>query len=174
MNKTQASLLFLGPVVALIAHSEVYMSEDQAIKSLFPQDIFKKESLDLTADESAQITKKSGAEPRSSKVNVWKSPKKNYVFIDQVLGKHEFITYAVGIDSQGKVSGIEILDYRESYGSQIKGKEWRDQFQGKDANSTLKLNDDVKNISGATLSSAHVTVGVKRILQTYETIRSRL
>jgi len=35
--------------------------------------------------------------------------------------------------------------------------------------SLLKLNGDIKNISGATLSSKHVTDGVKRVLRLYET-----
>ena len=32
---------------------------------------------------------------------------------------------------------------------------------------TLKLTEDIKNISGATLSSRHITGGVKRLLSTY-------
>ena len=39
---------------------------------------------------------------------------------------------------------------------------------GKNANSTLKLDDDIKNISGATLSCRHITDGVKRLLAFYE------
>ena len=35
--------------------------------------------------------------------------------------------------------------------------------------SPLQLNGDITNISGATLSSRHVTDGVKRMLQVYET-----
>jgi hypothetical protein len=31
----------------------------------------------------------------------------------------------------------------------------------------------VQNISGATLSSAHVTNGVRRVLQTYELLKNR-
>ncbi len=38
----------------------------------------------------------------------------------------------------------------------------------KSAASPLQLNGDIKNISGATLSSKHVTDGVKRVLQMYE------
>jgi Na+-translocating ferredoxin:NAD+ oxidoreductase RnfG subunit len=34
--------------------------------------------------------------------------------------------------------------------------------------SLLKLNGDIKNISGATLSSKHVTDGVKRVLRMYQ------
>ena len=39
---------------------------------------------------------------------------------------------------------------------------------GKTSQSTLKLDRDIKNISGATLSCRHITDGVKRLLAFYE------
>jgi len=50
----------------------------------------------------------------------------------------------------------------------VRNASWRAQFVGKSAASPLQLNGDIKNISGATLSSKHVTDGVKRILNIYE------
>ena len=94
------------------------------------------------------------------------SSKKNILFVDQAVGKHEFITYAVGISENKKVQGIEIMEYRETYGSDVRKVEWRKQFVGKDASAPLKLGKDITNISGATLSSAHITAGVRRLLQT--------
>ena len=81
--------------------------------------------------------------------------------------KHEFITYAAGL-SRSIVKQIEITDYRETYGGQIRDQKWRAQFVGKTSKSTLKLDSDIKNISGATLSCRHITDGVKRILAFYE------
>jgi Na+-translocating ferredoxin:NAD+ oxidoreductase RnfG subunit len=79
------------------------------------------------------------------------------------------IKYAVGIDTHGAVKQIEILEYNESYGYEVRNASWRAQFVGKTAASTLQLDADIRNISGATLSSKHVTDGVKRILTMYET-----
>ena len=87
--------------------------------------------------------------------------------MDEVLGKHEFITYAAALDASGAVLGVEIMDYRETYGYQVRDAQWRKQFAGKTVRSPLKLDDDIKNISGATLSSRHVTDGVKRLLATH-------
>jgi Na+-translocating ferredoxin:NAD+ oxidoreductase RnfG subunit len=89
--------------------------------------------------------------------------------VERVVGKHEFITVAVGINPNGTVKGIEIMDYRESYGYEVREASWRAQFVGKSASSPLQLSSDIKNTSGATLSSKHVTEGVKRVLQRYET-----
>lgn len=45
---------------------------------------------------------------------------------------------------------------------------WRSQFVGKSAASALQLNADIRNISGATLSSRHLTEGVKSIMLAYQ------
>jgi Na+-transporting NADH:ubiquinone oxidoreductase subunit NqrC len=85
-----------------------------------------------------------------------------------VIGKHEFITYALALGADGTVRGVEILEYRESYGGEIRNPKWRQQFVGKRPGSQLRLDKDIKNISGATLSSRHVTDGVRRLLVTYQ------
>jgi len=72
-----------------------------------------------------------------------------WFIIDAVFGKHELITYAVGIGADGSVRGVEILEYLESYGYQIRDAAWRRQFAGKTARDPLKLDQDIRNISGA-------------------------
>ncbi|WP_407122602.1 FMN-binding protein [Bradyrhizobium sp. STM 3561] len=89
-----------------------------------------------------------------------------FVF-DRVVGKHLFIDYAVALTPSGAVHKVEILEYRESYGGEIRSPSWLAQFVGKTSASALKINGDIRNIAGATLSSTHVTEGVKRILGAY-------
>ena len=88
--------------------------------------------------------------------------------VDEVLGKHELITFALALDRQGRVVGIEILDYRESHGGEIRDPRWRAQFAGKSSRDPLQLDRDIRNISGATLSCRHITDGVKHLLEIYE------
>ena len=85
-----------------------------------------------------------------------------------MIGKHEFITYAVGLNADGSVKQIEVMDYRETYGGQVRDERWRAQFIGKKYGAKLKLDDDIQNISGATLSSRHIADGVRRLLATHE------
>jgi Na+-transporting NADH:ubiquinone oxidoreductase subunit NqrC len=59
---------------------------------------------------------------------------------------------------------VEILDYRESHGYEIRNPSWRKQFAGKGRTDPVRLETDIVNISGATLSCRHVTDGVRRIL----------
>jgi Na+-translocating ferredoxin:NAD+ oxidoreductase RnfG subunit len=87
--------------------------------------------------------------------------------LDHVIGKHLFIDYAVALDTNGRVMRVEILQYRESYGGEVRESSWLGQFVGKTSGSALKVGSDIRSISGATLSSLHVTEGVKRVLANY-------
>lgn len=174
LNKPSAlaSILLLGPVVAVQAYSEVYMSDEKATAVIFPGLKFEKSTLPLSSDDQKKIKELSGENVRSASAVVWRAKSGEMVFIDQVLGKHEFITYAVGVTADGKVKGIEILEYRESFGHEIRRENWRAQFHGKDKSAPLKLDKDIQNISGATLSASHISGGVRRILQTYELLKN--
>ncbi len=162
-----------GTAVALVGSTSGYATEyltiAQAQQAIFPGAIFTDAALRLTHTQVKAVSEKSGVRLRSPDILVWRASTGGWFFVDEVLGKHEFITYAVGLDSKGAVCGVEILIYKESYGQQVQNPQWRAQFTGKTAASPLKLDDDIKNISGATLSSRHVMEGVKRILAIHET-----
>ena len=132
------------------AHATTYLTLAQAQQALFPGASFT--PLDLKRREQ-----------------VWRASSGGWFLLDEVLGKHELITYAIALDAQGRLRGIEILDYRESHGGEIRDAKWRTQFLGKTAADPLQLDRDIRNISGATLSCHHVTDGVKRLLALYET-----
>ena len=72
--------------------------------------------------------------------------------LDHVIGKHLYIDYAVSIDG-GRVHRVDILQYRESYGGEVRSPSWLAQFVGKTSASPLQVGSDIRNISGATLSS---------------------
>ena len=87
--------------------------------------------------------------------------------VDRVIGKHLYIDYSVALDPSGRIQRVEILQYRESYGGEVRDRSWLGQFVGKTSASTLRVGSDISNIAGATLSSLHVTEGVKRIVSLY-------
>jgi hypothetical protein len=93
-----------------------------------------------------------------------------FFIFDRVIGKHLYIDYSVALDTGGRIRQIDILAYRESYGGEVRSPSWLAQFVGKSSASPLQVDNDIRNLSGATLSSHHVTEGVKRIMS----IASRL
>jgi Na+-translocating ferredoxin:NAD+ oxidoreductase RnfG subunit len=143
--KTSPWALIPLAVISTSAHATAYLTVEQAQRAIFPGATF----------------------AATGQPNVWRTSSGGVFVVDRVIGKHEFITMAVGINANGTVKQIEIMNYRESYGYEVRDASWRAQFVGKSANSQLELDADIKNISGATLSSKHVTDGVKRILQKY-------
>jgi Na+-translocating ferredoxin:NAD+ oxidoreductase RnfG subunit len=91
-----------------------------------------------------------------------------WLIVDQVIGKTDAITFAVAIDLAGSVTWLEILEYREAHGSEVRLPAWRRQFIGKGSRDPVSLGTDIRNISGATLSCRHVTEGVRRALRLYD------
>jgi len=87
--------------------------------------------------------------------------------VDHVIGKHLYIDYAVTLDAGGRVQRVDILQYREAYGGEVRDRSWLNQFVGKSSASTLQVGVDIRNISGATLSCHHLTEGIKRIVNRY-------
>ncbi len=146
----------------------VYLTVEQAQHAIFPGEKFTPIPLTLIDQERAAIKKKSGVPARVKEQRIWRTSSGEYFIVDEVLGKHEFITYAIGINPDGGVRQIEIMDYRETYGYEIRDEKWRKQFVGKTSAAEFKLDKDIKNIGGATLSCRHITDGVKRVLVMYE------
>jgi Na+-translocating ferredoxin:NAD+ oxidoreductase RnfG subunit len=157
--------------VALVAstsgYAVTYLTVEQAQQAVFPDAKFTAASIRLTSAQRKAVEERSGVRVRTSELRAWRTDAGGWFIVDEVLGKHEFITYACGLDSRGAVVGLEIMDYRETYGGEIRGEKWRRQFAGKTAAAPLKLDADIRNISGATLSCRHVTDGVKRLLATH-------
>lgn len=152
-----------------------YMSVDQARALIFPfADEYVSKPVQLTAEQMQEIERLSGVTGRTSQHQVWKAMSKGklmgWFFIDQVIGKHELITYALGINADGSVQQVQVIEYLEAYGSQVRYPNWRDQFIGKTVKSPLRLESDIANISGATLSARHLTDGIKRLLFLHQSV----
>jgi Na+-translocating ferredoxin:NAD+ oxidoreductase RnfG subunit len=155
------------------AHATVYLSVEQAQSAMFPNERLTPAFRDLQPAQIDVIKKASGAAPLSKQLQAWRAKDGGWFIVDRVVGKHEFITYAVALSGDGVVRDVEILEYRETYGGEIRNSNWRAQFVGKRFGSQLQLGKDIKNISGATLSSRHVTDGVRRLVATYQIVLSK-
>ena len=158
----------------IYAHAKIFVSAEQAQKLIFPNKQFTKTPLLITEDVQDKMQSASSVSHPFKGDRVWRASDGSYFIVDEVVGKHEMITYAVGISPTGAVQGIEIMEYVESYGYEVADESWRKQFVGKTVEDPIKLKKDIENISGATLSSKHLTDGVKRIMVMYDlTLKSK-
>ncbi len=161
---------FAVPQIVVAAE---YLSVEQAQKSLFPQaDRFDEVVLALSPTQKKQVAALAGPQPPHRSLHSWKALKGadllGYVFVDEVVGRQDFITYAAAIDASGRLGTLEVLAYRESHGCEVRGDAWRRQFVGRSSLDQLRFEADIKNIAGATLSCSHVTQGVRWLVALWE------
>jgi len=159
---------------AQLAYAIEYMSVTAAQRAAFPEATTFEPVL-LASDAKAAIAQEAGrfaVEPR-----IWRVQAQDraigWFIVDEVIGKVELITYGLALDPSGAVKSLDILAYRESHGDAIRLATWRAQFVGKRAGDPVKLDSDIRNISGATLSCRHVAEGVHRLLLVYDRVLAR-
>lgn len=150
------------------AFATQYLTVEQAQRAMFPDATrFADASLQLAPEQMRQVEKLAGLPARSVNWRVFAAYRGDallgHMVLDDVIGKFELISYAVGVNPDASVKQVEILTYRESHGFEIKSPAWRKQFVGKTVQSGLAVGEGIANISGATLSCTHVTDGVRRI-----------
>lgn len=154
--------------VPIISQAKIYVSVEQAQKILYPNQFLIKNPIIITDDLQDKMRHVSSIRHPFKGDRIWRTTEGGWFIVDEVVGKHEMITYAVALSPNGAVTGIEILDYVESYGYEVAEAQWRNQFIGKTAADPIKLNKDIQNIGGATLSCKHLTDGVKRVAVLYD------
>ena len=167
---------FLVPMAAVAASAmpvpvsaTLYFTVAQAQAALLPQArSFTEQTLSFDDAQKDRIKALAGTRQRTATQKVWRADRdgvlQGWFIVDDVIGKHDFITYAVAISPQGKVLGVEVLEYRETHGGQVRDAAWRKTLVGKTLADPFKLDEDVPNITGATLSCRNVMDGVKRLL----------
>ena len=149
--------------------AEVYLTEEEALKLMFPKsERIKKDLLRVPTDKKVVIEERIG----------WKFPEDafevyigetgtqvdGYALVQNTIGKHKPMTYMVGVDNTGHVSNVELLVFREARGSEVRTKRFNVQYEGKTVADPVRLNKDIINISGATMSVRSMTAGIKRVL----------
>jgi hypothetical protein len=152
-----------------LSHAEVFLTEEDALKLMFPQsERIRKEILKLIPETKLSVEDRIG----------WKFPEDSfevyvgetgtqvdgYALIQNTIGKHKPMTYMVGVDAHGRVSNVELLVFREARGSEVRTKRFNVQYEGKTVLDPVRINKDIINISGATMSVRSISAGVKRVL----------
>lgn len=163
----------LMPVPVVVAAD--YLTVESAQKAVYPDaDAFSEIAVNPSAEQLQALLSRAGPQPTHGRIRIWRATHGNallgHFFVDEVIGRQNLITYAVGIDPDGSLRGLEILAYRESHGGEIRNPAWRAQFDHRNSLDQLRFRTDIKNISGATLSSEHVTEGVRWLVALWQSV----
>ncbi len=72
------------------------------------------------------------------------------------------IRLMVGVDAEGKVIGLQVVEHLETpgLGGEIEKDTFKNQFKEKTSQDALKVGEDIEAITGATISSRGVAEGV--------------
>lgn len=148
---------------------EEFMTEDEAVKAILPQSQrIRKETIRLAQDKKSTVEQRIG----------WKFPEDSfdlyigetgdkvdgYAMIHNTIGKYKPMTYMVGVDHKGNCTNVELLVFRDAKGSEVGKKRFNSQYDGKTVSDPIRINKDIINISGATMSVRSMSAGVKRVL----------
>lgn len=149
--------------------AEVYLTEEDAVKLMFPKsERIRKELLRVSMDKKSVVESRIGWNFPEDAFDVYIGETNGrvdgYAFVQNTIGKHKPMTYMVGVDAQGLVSNVELLVFREARGSEVRTKRFNVQYEGKSVLDPVRINKDIINISGATMSVRSMTAGIKRVL----------
>ncbi|MDH5427038.1 MAG: FMN-binding protein [Nitrospirota bacterium] len=152
-----------------MGQEDVYLTQEDAAKLMFPSsDSIRSEIITISEDQKRLIEERIGWHFPETTFDCFigetKGTVDGWAFVQNTIGKHKPMTYMVGVDPDGEVTNVEILVYRESRGSEVRKKRFNYQFQGKTVSDPIRINRDVINISGATMSVRSMSAGVKRAL----------
>jgi FMN-binding domain len=150
-------------------HAEVFMTEEDAVKIMLAgSDRVRKDVIRLSQEKKDAIEQRIG----------WKFPEESfelyigetgdridgYAMVHNTIGKHKHMTYMVGVDNRGACKDVELLVFREAKGSEVRKKRFNAQYEGKTVSDPIRINKDIINITGATMSVRSISAGVKRVL----------
>lgn len=166
--KFQFTLIPIAAVAAvapIALYAETFLTLEEAQQRIFPGAELTPADFTLSPSDVARLRSESGTAVLRPQIKMWTVSGGGWLFLDQVLGRDDRITYVVGLDTEGGIKAIEVLVCADGY-EQVRDPAWRQLFTGKRHHGG-HLMLEIPSLSGATLSAAHISDGVTRILATF-------
>jgi FMN-binding domain len=155
-----AALAMSTPAVAAY-----YMTLDEAQQLMVPRVKLTERFVTLSESQAEALVAQAQAPIYGYQVKAWQASNGDWFILDKVQGKDDFITYAVALNRDGIVQSVEILECVPDYNT-VRMPAWLVQFKGQKAGEKRRI----AIISGSTLSSQHITEGIRRVLATYDLV----
>jgi hypothetical protein len=164
----------LGAPGAGLAQQQVFLTEPQALQAaLGDAERTRPVILKLGPEEQTRLERAAGARLFPGWTRCFQGLAHGrviaYVCIDNMIGKERPITYLIRIDHpSGQIAMVEIMEYREAIGAEVSAPKFLGQFRHKTVEDPIRLHQDIRNLTGATLSSRALADGARKILHLYE------
>lgn len=188
----KTGLMILSVILALVlvrpASGVVLLSQEQALKQMFPDAAKVSPEVHVLTAEQAEAAKaqlggkwtlyQAGGKTEESKENdtvtfyfgMKDGKKTGTALIEVQPGKWGPVKYIVALDLTGKVTNLAVMSYVEQRGRPIATRRFLDQFVGKTGKGSITVGKDIDAVSGATISSRATAFAVKKVVVLYETV----
>ena len=155
----------------------VYLTLDQAPKSLFPGAEIERKDVSSTHEFKEKLKARLGRvtptvwEPSYSTFKATQDNKTvGYAVVVDEIGKVNPFTLIVAATPDFRVRDVAVMVYREPRGGEITQKRFLAQFKGKGNGDPILLDRDIVGISGATLSVIGANRAVHKALSVLELV----
>ncbi len=148
----------------------VYYTADEARHKIFPEAVkFEPETHIIPGQVKVDLEKQLGRSfaEDSLQVSLAYDEADNlagYAVVSNEIGKYQPITFMVGVTADFRIQGAAILIYRESRGGEVRRARFLRQYRDKTSRDPIRINQDIVNITGATLSVRALNFGVRKLL----------
>ena len=149
-------------------YEQIYLTEKDALSLVFEDLKIEKKEIKLSEDKKKIIQKRLKRKIKEDYFSFyigtkdWKIQK--YALILDEVGKHFPITFITSLNQKGEVEQVSIMTYREKRGSDVKRKRFLNQFKNKSTKDAIEIDNDIINLTGATISSWSIAAGVKKVV----------
>jgi FAD:protein FMN transferase len=152
---------------------QVFLTKEEALIKVFPDcDEVVYDEIILTDEEKGTIQerlkRKIFEDSFITYIGINSGKVVGYAIITEEIGKFHPYTFIVSTNPNGKIRDIAILVYRESRGGEVAHKRFLHQFKGKSLKNPIRINKDIINITGATMSVVTMCTGVRKVLAVIE------
>lgn len=137
---------------------------NRAVSIAYHSDQVSLEKIDLDKNQLPKDIAKSLGKDVIYKINENKEFR-GYAYVGSAPSKERNFDYLILFNPDLTIKLGKVLIYRESHGREIGAARWLDQFVGMNPSSTVKFDDNIDSISGATISARSMTRAVGKVLK---------
>lgn len=158
-------------LAATPAEARVFMTQQQALASVFPGVPPKREVVYLTPQQLAAAKKESGLEFPDRMIVRYSGPA-GFAYFDTHRVRTHSETMMVVVSPDARIARIEILSFDEppEYLPKLR---WLEQFRNRKLDDDLSLKRAIRPISGASLSGVAITNASRKILALHRAIGAK-
>ncbi len=136
---------------------------EEAQRRLYPGQTLTPADFKLTTEQFTRLKSDYKVPALRPSFKAWRTADGSWLFLDQVYGLNDIVTYLVAINPAGKIHGIEVLTCAEGFCDSPFTPEWRAQL-AQQVVGKWSVAEAAPIVSGATYSCTHVIEGVKKML----------